>query len=238
MPTLDKVDAVVTDPPYGIIHNYGSYTNSKGGNTNKSFVYGELKDGVKLNNGVIEAIKTCADLAREIIFTFCGTSQISHLEKTLFEKGYTPKLFVWHKSCYAPPVPNGKWASSCELALYSYKPKSYFGDTNSYRCNLYVSDTYRHGIRAEEKVDHPTQKWFPLVHHIVKSTVRPEGICLDPFMGSGTTGVACAKLGRKFIGIELEEKYFNIACRRIEEAYLQPDLFIEPPKKTEQGKLC
>jgi len=56
-------------------------------------------------------------------------------------------------------------------------------------------------------------------------------------MGSGTTGVACVKLGRKFIGIELEEKYFDIACRRIEEAYKQPDMFIEPPKKAEQERM-
>jgi DNA modification methylase len=57
---------------------------------------------------------------------------------------------------------------------------------------------------------------------------------LDPFMGSGTTGVACAKLGRTFIGIEREPSYFDIACRRIEAAYKQPDLFIEKPKPAKQ----
>ena len=57
---------------------------------------------------------------------------------------------------------------------------------------------------------------------------------LDPFMGSGTTGVACAKLGRKFIGIEIEPKYFDIACKSIEDAYKQADLFIEPPAKPKQ----
>jgi site-specific DNA-methyltransferase (adenine-specific) len=60
---------------------------------------------------------------------------------------------------------------------------------------------------------------------------------LDPFAGSGTTGVACAKLGRKFIGIELDPGYFDIACKRIEDAYKQPDLFIEPPKKPVQEKM-
>ena len=55
-------------------------------------------------------------------------------------------------------------------------------------------------------------------------------IACDPFMGSGTTGVACAKMGRKFIGVELEEKYFDIAVRRIEDAYKQPDMFVEAPK--------
>jgi DNA modification methylase len=52
---------------------------------------------------------------------------------------------------------------------------------------------------------------------------------LDPFMGSGTTGVACAKLGRKFIGIELDPDYFQIACDRVQKAYDQPDLFVAPP---------
>jgi DNA modification methylase len=57
---------------------------------------------------------------------------------------------------------------------------------------------------------------------------------LDPFMGSGTTGVACVKLGRKFTGIELDEGYFNIACERIRKAYDQPDFFVNPPAKPVQ----
>ena len=58
--------------------------------------------------------------------------------------------------------------------------------------------------------------------------------CLDPTMGSGTTLVACAKLGRKGIGIEIDPGYFDIACKRVEEAYRQPDFFVEPPKPAEQ----
>jgi site-specific DNA-methyltransferase (adenine-specific) len=60
---------------------------------------------------------------------------------------------------------------------------------------------------------------------------------LDPFLGSGTTGLASAKLGRKFIGIEIEESYFDIACRRIEQAYKQPDLFITKPAPAIQDAL-
>lgn len=69
---------------------------------------------------------------------------------------------------------------------------------------------------------------------ILKDFTNSGETILDPFMGSGTTGVACVKLGRKFIGIELDEKYFDIACRRIEESYKQPDMFIEPPAKIKQ----
>ena len=77
---------------------------------------------------------------------------------------------------------------------------------------------------------HPTQKPIEVMKWCLSFLPKAE-IILDPFMGSGTTGVACVKLGRKFIGIELEERYFNIACKRIEQAYRQPDMFVEPPKK-------
>jgi site-specific DNA-methyltransferase (adenine-specific) len=76
---------------------------------------------------------------------------------------------------------------------------------------------------AGEKRDHPTQKPVPLMKFCVGLTKA--GLILDPFMGSGTTGVACAQLGRKFIGIEIEKKYFDIACERIDNAYRQQRMF-------------
>lgn len=82
---------------------------------------------------------------------------------------------------------------------------------------------------------HPTQKPVGIMGWCVEKT---DGIVLDPFMGSGTTGVACAKLGRKFIGIEIEPKYFDIACERIQKAYDQPDLFVEPPAKAVQESMA
>ena len=82
--------------------------------------------------------------------------------------------------------------------------------------------------------EHPTQKPLPLIQWCIERLPETAQTILDPFMGSGTTGVACAKLGRKFIGIELEPKYFDIACRRIEDAYKQPDLFTAPPEKPKQ----
>ena len=59
----------------------------------------------------------------------------------------------------------------------------------------------------------------------------PTQTILDPFMGSGTTLVACAKMGRKGIGIELDPEYFEIACKRVREAYAQPDLFVQQPQE-------
>ncbi len=85
-----------------------------------------------------------------------------------------------------------------------------------------------------EKNGHPCPKPIKSWQKLVNRVSRKGETILDPFMGSGTTGVACAKLGRKFIGIEIEPKYFDIACERIQKAYDQPDLFVEPPKKPKQ----
>src|SRR5690606_9373773 len=85
------------------------------------------------------------------------------------------------------------------------------------------------GATNAERVGHPTQK--PLA--VMMFTLRAIGdarTILDPFMGSGTTGVAAVKLGRRFTGIEIDEEYFDIACRRISEALKQPDMFVEAPK--------
>lgn len=80
---------------------------------------------------------------------------------------------------------------------------------------------------------HPTQKPLALMEWCLGFLPNAKTI-LDPFMGSGTTLVACAKLGRKGIGIELDPLYFDTACRRVEQAYRQPDLFIAPPKPAPQ----
>lgn len=81
-----------------------------------------------------------------------------------------------------------------------------------------------------ECVDHPTQKPVSLLLALVGRCSDSGGLVLDPFMGSGTTGVACANLGRKFIGIEIEPKYFDIACKRIEDAQRQGKLFESEPQ--------
>ena len=93
----------------------------------------------------------------------------------------------------------------------------------------------QHDLRYKRRAvrdgkQHPTQKPIEVMERCILELPKKAKSILDPFMGSGTTGVACAKLGRKFIGIELEERYFDIACQRIQKAYDQPDLFIAPPE--------
>ena len=89
--------------------------------------------------------------------------------------------------------------------------------------------TYARGKAVKDGKQHPTQKPVALMEWCLGFFPKAETV-LDCYLGSGTTLVACAKLGRKGIGIELDPDYFDIACKRVEEAYRQPDLFIEQPK--------
>jgi len=92
-------------------------------------------------------------------------------------------------------------------------------------------------LKATEKDQrrlHPTQKPIAVMEWVIEQASRRGHAIIDPFMGSGTTGVAAVKLGRRFTGIEIDPGYFDIACRRIAAALKEPDLFVEPPKPAHQ----
>lgn len=94
-------------------------------------------------------------------------------------------------------------------------------------------------VKAGEDVgrSHPTQKPIGLMRWCIEQASRGTATILDPYMGSGTTGVAAVQMGRKFVGIEIDAGHFATACRRIEAALAQPDLYIEPPKPLRQTSL-
>jgi len=129
----------------------------------------------------------------------------------------TKQMFVWNKGL------RGMHFNDCEIAWCSQFREA---------CRV-----FDYSPASAEAKEHPTQKPLELMKWCLSHLKESETI-LDPFMGSGTTGVACAKLGRKFIGIEIDPGYFDIACRRIQKAYDQPDMFIASPEpKPIQGEL-
>lgn len=230
LPTLPKVDAVITDPPYGIPHNFGTQIQKDGSRRTLEFEW----DGRQVNDAVLAACAHCATLA-DAQFWFCGLTQASYIAETLRRAGMTDKMAAWVKTCPPPAMPGNWWPSGYEIAVYAYRSGAWFGDKNPKRSNVFYSDSYRYGQPGKE--DHPTQKPLGLTTTIVSSIVPLGGTALDCFMGSGTTGVACAQLGRKFIGIEIEPKYFDIACRRIEDAQRQAALFPHDPPRDKHVQL-
>ena len=130
---------------------------------------------------------------------------------------------VWAKNCHmGPPSP----VASRDERIWIFSEKGIKGAT--FETSVWdqpIIPTWAHKHHKNEK---PVSLMVRLIRWLDPQTI------LDPFMGSGTTGVACVKLGRKFIGIEIDPGYFDIACKRIREAYRQPDFFVEPPAPPEQ----
>lgn len=219
LPAVGRVDAVVADPPYEIRNKFGESELNGFRRMEFHFDVPGVTDEV-----VIPAISLAIQRA-SAFHIFCGAEQYGAIAEVARRAGFTPKPWAKAKACPPPPMPGTWWPSAFELAIYGYRRGAYFGDASAKRTNLMTFDSYRNGIRQDEKVDHPTQKWLPMVAYLVKSIVPSDGAALDPFMGSGTTGVACVQSGRRFIGIEIEPRYFDIACRRIEEAQRQGDMF-------------
>lgn len=96
---------------------------------------------------------------------------------------------------------------------------------------------YTHNVNTGRQGEHPTEKPISLMMEIIADFTQPGELICDPFMGSGTTGVSALKLGRKFVGVEQNPKWFDLACRRVEAAHKQPRLFDEPPPKAVQPSL-
>lgn len=196
LPTLVKVDAVITDPPYGIGEAAGK--NASRGNLAIAKDYGyDNWDDKPISDELFNLAVSAGKYA--IIF---GGNYYRVLPSSCW--------LVWDKE-----NGNNDFAD-CELA-WTNLPKSV-------RIIRYM---WNGMLRAnkEPRGDHPTQKPLGVMQWAINHVPLPAEIILDPFMGSGTTGVACMSLGRKFIGIEIEEKYFNIACERISQAQKQLRMF-------------
>jgi site-specific DNA-methyltransferase (adenine-specific) len=200
LPTLGRVDAVVTDPPYGI-----------------------GKDGQKQSS-------------RRKAYDFLGWDS-TRPDQSIFEWILNNSTYsiIWGGNYFSDLLPaSQKWLvwnkeqrinqSDGELAWTSMGGALRIFDMN--RVELMI-----------DGAEHPTQKPIQLMKWCLQQLPDTCQTILDPFMGSGTTGVACARMGRKFIGIELDPTYYEIALRRISEAYRQGDMFLPKIDNPEQIKL-
>lgn len=232
LPTLPKVDAVITDPPYGIVHDFGSQKRLDGtralqwdwdGPGTHCLIAEALKGAIKMLNRPGNA------------FAFAGYDTLELSREIFRAAGMTPKPWAWVKQCPPPPMPGNRWPSAFEVATLGYDAGAFFGDAGNSRRNVMIADALRAGNR--ERAGHPTQKPLTVMTHLVSALAAPGACVLDCFMGSGTTGVAAVLLGRSFCGIELQAEFFEIACRRIEQAQAQAQLFEPVAPKAQQVSL-
>ncbi len=202
LPTLEPVDVLLTDPPYGI--GAGDY--KRGGTQyGNSKAPAKVYDRLDWDNEAPQAIVEQSIALAKTSIVFGGN---------YFTLPPSSCWLVWDKQ-------NGEGSgyADCELAWTNMKRavrRIYWRWAGMLQKEM--------GDKKEERF-HPTQKPVGVMKWCLTFTPDAQTI-LDPFMGSGTTGVAAVQMGRKFIGIEREPKYFDIACKRIEDAQRQGDMFI------------
>ena len=196
LPTLPRVDAVVTDPPYGIGLEYEGED------------FSDTSDEVQVL--VDSFVPLCRALAPVVSITPGNVNHYLYPKPTW--------TLCWFNRAGAG---SGPWGFSCWQPILCYGPDPYL------RLGMGRRPDFIEHSETSEINGHPCPKpirfqklWIDRVAHDAKTI-------LDPFMGSGTTGVAAVQMGRDFIGIEREPAYFDIACRRIEQAQRQGDFFIE-----------
>jgi DNA modification methylase len=206
LPTLDKVDAVITDPPYGMSFqsNFRHEKHLKIANDESADI-------------AIKVIKWCLENTNHSIYAFGRWDNIYDYPK--------PKsLITWVKNNWSMGDLHHEHGRQTEVAFFYAMQNHFFPKQRP-------TDVIEYPRTNNEF--HPTEKPVGLMCKFVEWT---SGTILDPFMGSGTTGVAAIQMGRKFIGIEREQKYFDIACKRIEQAASQPQLFAhEQPKQVQEA---
>ena len=222
LPTLEagSVDAVVTDPPYpglkgGLKHKAGGVCKR----TNETVTVGTPWGEEQHILAEFERIARCGAIA------FSSWHSIGETKKEL--GGEAVGLVTWHKRNAQTSFRNRPHYSCEYIWLIEYEPGMHWKKLKTmYDIPNLVAGcfaTERILQRDSKRAAHPTQKPLELMLMLINACPIDATI-LDPFMGSGTTGVACVKTGRNFIGIEIDEGYFKIAEKRIAEAQMQPRL--------------
>lgn len=189
------VDMVLADIPYGEVNQKSSGLRTL-----------DRGNADRIDFDIDNMAKECVRLSTGSIYVFCGIGQISNIDKAFRDFGMTTRLCVWEKTNPSPMNGDRLWLSGLEFCVFTRHPKATF--------NRHCKKALWKYPSGHSKI-HPTQKPLKLFEHIIESSTNEGDRVLDFTMGSGTTGVACKRLGRNFIGIEREEEYFELAKKRI-----------------------
>lgn len=205
-----KVDFILIDPPYEL-------ENRGGTRTAMAKRMAKVRDEIDfISNGfdydtIFNKLIKLQNIVNMCIF--CSNKQISKIMSWFENKNYSTTLLVWKKT---NPIPlcNLKHISDLEFIVYVRGKGAYWNSDESLEIKYKLK---QHSIINGKNKFHPTEKPVNLLKELIRLHTKESDVILDCFMGSGSTGVACKELNRNFIGIELEEKYYNIAKNRLED---------------------
>lgn len=203
-----SVDMILTDPPYNIARNNNFHTMGRTG-----IDFGEWDKGFDLYSYIKELPRVLNKNGSVVIFN--DWKNIGNIAYFAEELGFVIKDMIrWEKSNPMPRNKDRRYITDYEVAVWLTMPKAKW--VFNKQCDTYDRPLIKGSLTpSSEKTVHTTQKPVYLMEYLLKVHSNEQMTTLDPFMGSGTTGVACKNLNRKFVGIELDEGYFNIAKERI-----------------------
>ena len=202
----NSVDMVLTDPPYNMARKNNFQTMKRSG-----IDFGEWDKGADLFSYLDECFRILGKNGSLVVFNdWRNLGDIASYAESI---GFVTKdMLRLEKTNPMPRNRDRRYITDYECALWLVMPKAKWVFNRQ-------SDSYQRPkfVHSVEKGFHPTQKNLSLMENLLKIHTNSEQTILDPFMGSGTTGVACVNTNRKFIGIELDEDYFDIAKQRIKQ---------------------
>lgn len=193
-----SVDMILCDLPYGEVNQKSSGLRLL-----------DRTNADECNIDLSHLVDSFHRVCKGSIYAFCGTQQISELVSLLKAKGLTTRVCVWEKTNPSPMNGTRLWISGLEFCVFARKPNATF--------NEHCKKALWQAPSGRSKI-HPTEKPLKLMERLVRASSNEGDTVLDCVMGSGTTGVACINTGRNFIGIEMDDKYFEIAKNRIDGA--------------------
>ena len=200
-----SVDLVVTDIPYNEVNR------SDNGLRNLNKEYADIA-----TFDLTSLTETLCRKANGSIYMFCGIEQVSTIRAIMVKLGLSTRVIVWEKTNPSPMNGEFIWLSGIELCVYGKKSGAVF----NHKCRNTV---LRYPCGTHEI--HPTQKPVNLMRNLVLTSSNAGDTVLDPFMGSGTTAIACIREKRHFIGFELCKDYYDKAVKRIKAEQAQLTLF-------------
>ncbi|OCC05150.1 hypothetical protein BA190_09555 [Labrys sp. WJW] len=227
MPTLDPVDHVFSDPPYeDDVHDAKAHAKAlrkdKGPNLKEI-------DFASITGIRDAATKEMVRLSNGWLLVFCTPEGVAAWRDAIETHGAKYKrACVWVKPDAAPQFNGQGPAQGAEMMIAAWAGRGHAKWFAGGKRGVWTCNTNSRGRDGT----HPTEKPVKLMTDLIFDFTSMGQTLLDPFMGSGTTGIAAAKNGRRFIGIEKDPRYFDLACRRIEKAIAE-DMFIEEWKQGE-----
>lgn len=229
LPTLSEVDHVISDPPYEArmqaLHAEFRLRRTDGGPPRQALTFESIQD---MRDPFLDEVRR---LNKGWLLAFCNVEGVGEWQTAILARGLKFKTTcIWNKPDATPKLNGQGPALSYECITTTWCGKGHARWNGGGKRGVFSHLTNN----AERTGKHPTEKPVSLMRELVSLFSNLGETVLDPFMGSGTTGVAAVRSGRKFTGIEIDPTYFDIACRRVSHALEQQDFFIAKPKTVKQ----